>query len=159
MKEVVLVPRDRIGVVNKEVQDEIKEKLGVKCRRADNAIEVDGEGLELLTAKNIIKAIGRGFSPVRAYRLMEEDTQLEIMDLGEFGEGRMRTIKSRIIGTSGKTREMIENATGAYVSVYGKTISIIGGFEEVKNAREAIDMLISGAMHKTVYRFLERIKK
>lgn len=159
MKDIVLVPKDRIGVVNKEVREEIKEKLGVGCRITDNAVELDGEGLELMAAKNIIKAIGRGFSPARAYRLMEEDVQLEVMDLGGFGEGRMRTIKSRIIGTSGKTRERIESATGAYVSVYGKTVSIIGNFEELKNAREAIDMLISGAMHKSVYRFLERIRK
>jgi len=158
MKEVVLVPKDRIGVINKDVRKELKEKLGVECKRIENAVEIDGEGLELLIAKNIIKAIARGFSPIRAYRLMEENAQLEIIDLSSFSESRIKTIKSRIIGTSGKTREAIEHATGAYVSVYGKTVSLIGNFEQIKKAREAIDMLISGAMHKSVYRFLEQLK-
>lgn len=159
MKDVVLLPRDRRGVVNKAVCDTLKEKLNVECVIKDNAAELDGEGLELLTAKNIVKAIGRGFSPEHAYRLLDEEVQLEIRDLGRLSDARIKTIKSRAIGTKGKMRRIIEEDTGALVSVYGKTIAVIGNFEEIKNASEAIDMLINGSEHKTVYRFLQRIRK
>lgn len=159
MKDVVLLPRDRRGVVNKAVCDTLKKKLNVECAVRDNAAELDGEGLELLTAKNIVKAIGRGFAPERAYRLLDEDVQLEIRDLGRLSDARIRTIKSRVIGTKGKMRGIMEMDTGAAVSVYGKTIAVIGTFEEIKNASEAIDMLINGSEHKTVYRFLQRIRK
>lgn len=159
MKDVVLLPRDRRGVVNKEVCDTLKEKLNVGCVMKDNAAELDGEGLELLTAKNIAKAIGRGFSPVHAYRLLDEDVQLEVKDLSRLNDSRIEAIKSRVIGTSGKMRAKIEECTGAAVSVYGKTISVIGAFDELKNASKAIDMLINGSEHKTVYRFLEQVRK
>ena len=159
MKDVVLLPKDRRGVLNKEVCATLKEKLNVDCVVNDNAAELDGEGLELMTAKNIAKAIGRGFSPIRAYKLLDEDVQLEILDLAKFNDARIKAVKSRTIGTGGKTRNMIEECTGAYVSVYGKTISIIGNPEELKNASKAIEMLISGSEHKTVYRFLEQVRK
>ncbi|MEM1856188.1 MAG: hypothetical protein QXG70_04375, partial [Candidatus Methanomethylicaceae archaeon] len=56
----------------------------------------------------------------------------------------------------GKTRKMIEELTDTYISIYGHTVSIIGGYEEVRVAREAIEMLIRGMQHGTVYRFLDR---
>jgi len=159
MKDVILLPKDRRGVLNKEVCKKLKEELNVDCKVKDNAAELDGEGLELMTAKNIAKAIGRGFSPVRAYRLLDEDTQLEIFDMASFNDARIKAVKSRVIGTKGKTRHMIEECTGAAVSVYGKTISVIGEPEELKNASKAIEMLINGSEHKTVYRFLEQVRK
>lgn len=57
------------------------------------------------------------------------------------------------------TRKVIENMTGAYMSVYGRTVSLVGGFEEVADAKRAVDMLIHGSMHSTVYKFLENLKR
>lgn len=153
IKEIVLVPSERIRIV-KSARKEIQESLDVKLDFVDNSVEVDGEGLKLLQAKNTVKAIGRGFSPERAFRLFDEEQTLEVIDIG-----RNERIKARIIGTSGRTREEIERCTGAAVSVYGKTVSIIGDWEQLKNAKEAIEMLISGARHTTVYRHLEKIKR
>lgn len=159
MQDVVLLPNDRRKVINAPVCAKLKEALNVDCVMKDNAAELEGEGLELMTAKNIAKAIGRGFSPVHAYRLLDEDVQLEIFDMARFNDARIKSVKSRVIGTKGKTRNRIEECTGTLVSVYGKTISIIGNPEELKNASKAIEMLINGSEHKTVYRFLEQVRK
>jgi ribosomal RNA assembly protein len=159
MKDVVRLPRDRIGVMNEAVRRRLKKELNVECTVKGNAAELEGEGIELLTARNVAEAIGRGFSPVRAYRLLDEDTELEVMDLDRFSKARIGVIRSRIIGTNGKTRARIEECSGASVSVYGKTVAVIGSFEQIKCACEAIDMLINGSMHKTVYRFLEQSRK
>ena len=61
-----------------------------------------------------------------------------------------------MIGTRGKTRRLIEELTGVDVSVFGHTVSLIGGPFEMAIAREAAVMLLRGSEHKTVYRFLER---
>jgi len=158
MIETVLIPEDRIKIINKSVTDKLKESLNVTVSLEENAVLIDGEGLELFQAKNVVKAIGRGFSPVRAYRLMSDDVMLETIDLKGYGESRSSAIKSRIIGAGGKTREIIEECTKAAVSVYGRTISLIGTWEQIKNARVAVDMLINGAMHRSVYSFLEKIR-
>ncbi|MHA2105623.1 MAG: KH domain-containing protein [Candidatus Hodarchaeales archaeon] len=153
MKEIVLIPKERINIINDNVIKEL-EKLNVEINIKDNSIEIDGDGLELYQAKNIVKAIGRGFSPERAFRLLNEEEQLEVIELKEYTENKIKNIKSRVIGSEGKTRMIIEKDTKASVSVYGKTISIIGEFEQIKKAKEAIDMLIRGAKHSKVYRFL-----
>lgn len=49
--------------------------------------------------------------------------------------------------------------TGTHVSIYGKTVSIIGDMEHLQIAKEAVEMILDGARHKTVYSFLERKNK
>jgi phosphopantetheinyl transferase len=64
-----------------------------------------------------------------------------------------------IIGKEGKMRRFIEDTLGVNISVYGKTVAIIGDAESVAVAREAILMLVEGAQHSTVQRFLERKRR
>ena len=51
---------------------------------------------------------------------------------------------------------IIEDLAGVNMSVYGTTVGLIGQVEAVEVARKAIDMLLRGSEHATVYRFLER---
>ena len=68
-------------------------------------------------------------------------------------------VKGRIIGADGRARKIIEETTGANVSVYGHTVSIIGKVREVEIAREAILRLIEGSEHGSVYRYLFRMRR
>jgi len=84
---------------------------------------------------------------------------LEVIDLRDiFGRSPsdITRIKGRIIGREGKTRRTIEEMSGAFLSVYGHTVSIIGNADEVDIAREAVRLLIKGNQHRTVYKFLQR---
>jgi len=117
----------------------------------------------LFKAKDVITAIGRGFSPEHAFRLIrDEEAVLDILDLrAVFGksEADIKRVKGRIIGMNGKTRMIIEELTDTNIAVYGHTVGIIGTLEQVQVAREAIEMLIKGSMHATVYRFLHRKRR
>ena len=62
----------------------------------------------------------------------------------------------RIIGREGKTRRIIEQLTGAQVSVSGHTVAIIGTYDAVSTAKDALENLITGRQHGTVYKFLRR---
>ena len=115
----------------------------------------------ILRARDVVLAIARGFSPERAMTLADDDIVLDIIDLREtFGrnERDIARLKGRVIGREGKIRRLIEEMTSARVSVYGHTISMIGVYEDVTAAREAIEMLLKGKQHSTVYRLLRRIK-
>ena len=165
----VKIPKERIGVLigsGGSVRRRIEEALGVKLRVDSRSGDVeialkDGKGdvSKLYQALNVVRAIGRGFSPERAFRLFDEDTLLDVIDLREYvgkSENALRRVKGRIIGRDGKTRRLIEELTGVYVSVYGHTVSLIGGFDQLLVAREAVTKLIKGSQHKTVYNFLFR---
>jgi ribosomal RNA assembly protein len=87
---------------------------------------------------------------------------MELIDLrAAFGksEADLKRVKGRIIGLNGKTRRIIEELTDANVAVYGHTVGVIGTLEQVQVAREAIEMLVRGSMHSTVYRFLHRKRR
>jgi len=106
---------------------------------------------------NIVKAIGRGFSPERALLLANEDFDLSIVDLEEHvGPSRSAQdrVKGRIIGKEGKSRALIEELTETQMSVYGSTVALIGNVESLPAATEAVMMLIRGKFHKTVYNYL-----
>jgi ribosomal RNA assembly protein len=166
----IKIPKDRVGVLvgpDGKVKQHIEEKLSVELQ-----IESESGGVTavlnekvtdpslLFKAKDVVTAIGRGFSPEHAFRLIRaEDTLFDVIDLREiFGrsESDIKRVKGRIIGMNGKTRRLIEELTDADVVVYGHTIGIIGTFEQVNAARSAVQMLIDGSQHHTVYKFLQR---
>ena len=156
----VKIAIERIGVligVNGNVKKKIEETLNVKLKIDSESGDVQiilnpntEDPSSIFRARDVVLAIGRGFSPERAFRLLEnEEVMLRIIDLKDiFGRSpsNFKRVKGRVIGKEGKTRRLIEELTGAQVSVYGKTISIIGTPEEVEVAEEAIKMLIKGCL-------------
>jgi ribosomal RNA assembly protein len=164
-----IIPKNRVGVLvgpGGAVKSEIEEKLFVdlKIDSPSGAVEIgvkpdahDPSGA--LQAKDIVLAIGRGFSPERAFRLFSEDNTLDIIDLHDFfgkNEAEIRRVDGRIIGREGKTRRILEELTGTAISVSGHTVSIIGGYEAITMAKDALEKLIKGRQHGTVYKFLRR---
>jgi ribosomal RNA assembly protein len=105
----------------------------------------------------MIKAIGRGFTPNKAFSLLNEDYDLLIIDLEEYvgrSKNAQSRVKGRIIGKDGKSRALIEELTECLLSIYGSTVGIIGPFDRIPVAKEAIEMLIDGSFHKTVWNYL-----
>jgi ribosomal RNA assembly protein len=169
----VKVPRERIGALvgpDGRVKASIEKKLSVRLQIDSQTGDIQitlmptvQDPTVLFRAKEVVTAIGRGFSPENAFRLLTDDeTMLEVIDLRET-VGRslsdMKRLKGRVIGKEGKTRRIIEELTEADICVYGHTISIVGGFDQVAIAKEAVRMLIRGSLHGTVYRFLHRKRR
>ncbi len=110
----------------------------------------------------MVKAIARGFSPERAFRLLQDGVYLEIIDIRDFaGKSRNRRIRlrGRVIGRKGRSRKTIEEMSGAYVSVYGDTVAIIGDPLQIDLASRAVEKLLQGSKHSTAYRYIERRKR
>lgn len=159
------IPKARIGALigkDGETKESIEKTANVKLTIDSESGEViiddtKTDAVSSLKAEQVVKAIGRGFSPKRAFRLWEDDVIFEIIDLKDYygkKENRIRIARGRIIGTEGKARKTIEDFTGTYISVYGNTVSIIGNYEEMEIARKSIEMLLQGSKHSTIYKFL-----
>lgn len=155
------IPLERISVLIGEhggVKRQIESKTKTKIEIEDTSVTVEGEPIGEWMAKDMVLAIGRGFNPEIALRLLDENNALEIINLKDFAnsENAIARLKGRIIGESGRAKRTIEEVTETSISVYGKSIGIIGAYDDVAAAKEAIGMLIRGAKHASVYRFLER---
>ncbi len=162
------VPKDRIAVligkggdVKKKIEEGTHAHIFIDSKEGDIRISGD-DSLGLFSAREIIKAIGRGFSPETALLILKSDYGFELLAISDYVGKSQRTakrLKSRVIGTEGKTRKQIEDATETNISVYGKTVGIIGEAEHVMLARRAIESLLAGATHSSVYKWLEKKKK
>ncbi len=155
------IPEDRVAVlIGREgtVKREIEKRTNTKLKIDDGDVSIDGDSMDILKVRDIVLAIGRGFSPEIAFRLFDEGNVLEIIPLMDFirSEKELARKKGRIIGRKGKTRNVIEGITNTSISVYGKSVGIIGKYDQVEIAKEAILKLIKGARHSSVYRFLEK---
>jgi ribosomal RNA assembly protein len=166
----VRIPKERVGVLvgpDGKVKQNIEEKLMVELEIESEAggvtialSERTNDPSLIFRAKDVVTAIGRGFSPEHAFRLLRNDD--DIFDFIDFrvvfgrSESDIKRIKGRIIGANGKTRKLIEELTDASVVVYGHTVGFIGTFEQVDAARNAVQMLIDGSQHHTVYKYLQR---
>ncbi len=171
-EEHVKIPMTRIAVVigkNGETKTKIENltRTSIEIDSKDGVVHIINtpeteNPLAVWKARDIIKAIGRGFSPERALFLLEEDAYLDLIDLTTlFGRNdkAIKRIKGRIIGEAGKTRRLIEETTETALSVYGTTISFIGPLKTLRIAQKAVKMLINGASHSTVYQFLYKRRR
>lgn len=167
--EYLKIPRERVGVVigkNGITKDEIenltKTEIIVDSEAGTVAIsptEETEDPLSVWKARYIVKAISRGFNPEISVKLMGDETILEIINLPDYvGKSKKAILrqKARIIGKDGRTKDIITNMTGVDISIYGKTVAIIGDMEQIHIAKEAVEMILNGVRHKTVYAFLER---
>ncbi|MBD3405918.1 MAG: RNA-processing protein [Candidatus Lokiarchaeota archaeon] len=169
--ETIRIPQERVGVLVGR-DGRVKRRIE-KLTNTD--LEIDSEGTVTITnpeksenpvlawkARNIVRAIARGFSPKRALSLIDDDAQLVIVSLKDAvgsSPSQIQRVAGRIIGERGRTRRVIEEITETKVSVYGKTVSIIGVPPGLDFARRAIDMLITGAPHSAVYTRLESMRR
>ncbi len=165
MHEELKIPKDRVAVLigssgKTKLDLEVKSGCKIDVESASGLVDISGsDPIKLFDCKDIVLAVGRGFNPKVALKLLLETHSLEVIRLRDIvgsNQKQMERIKSRVIGRAGKVRGELERLTKCDIAVYGKTVSIIGDSMDVALCHRAIEMLLKGAMHKTVYTFLEK---
>ena len=166
MTQYIKVPLERIAVLvgpngsNKElIEEKSTATLNIDSDSGDVELQDPKDAVKGMRAREVVHAIAMGFSPEKALKLFDnESLMFETIDLSNIArtEKDLERIRGRIIGSGGKTREFFENLTNTNISVYGKTVSLIGYPEQTAVARKGIDMLLEGAAHGPVYKFLEK---
>jgi ribosomal RNA assembly protein len=166
-EKTVLIPLDRVGALigkSGSIKSKIEKICSVSLLIDSQAGEViirgndDVEDMLPFKAEEIVMAIGRGFSPDKAMRLLEGENSLHIIDLREFvgkSSSQIGRIKGRIIGEGGRVRKNVEELSGANICVYGRTVAIIGEGKQLRSAVNAITSLSSGSTHGKVYNYLQ----
>jgi len=161
------IPKDRVaaligsrGETKRAIESSTNSSLAIDSQEGEIIISGD-DALSLYSTRDIITAIGRGFNPEFAFRLLKNDYALDVISLGALAKSKsdLMRLRGRIIGKDGRARELIEQYTETVICVYGKTVSIIGEMQRVSIARRAIESLISGSPHPNVYKWLEKKRR
>lgn len=170
-EKIVRIPVDRVGAligkagkVKSQIEKACFVKLEIDSETGEVEIVTDGSVSQIqpFKATELVSAIGRGFSPESAMKLLKEEYVLHVMDLRDFAgksQQQIERIKGRIIGEGGRARVNMENLTNTNICVYGKTVSIIGEPIQIKLAVSAISSISSGSRHGSVYGKLEANKR
>ena len=170
-EKLIRIPTDRIGALigkSGQVKEKIEKichvKLEIDSESGETIIRSQGkiEDIQPFKAMEIVTAIGRGFSPDNALKLLKGENTLHVIDLREFGAkspAQIERIKGRIIGEGGKARKNMEALSDTNISVYGRTVAIIGETHKLKLAVEAISAISLGSMHGSVYGKLEAARR
>jgi len=159
MIEFVSIPEQRMKIVSsdKRIVKKLEEISGTRIK-INKTVCVDGEDpVAVMRVRDALKAFGRGFSFEDCLELLKENYVLETVSVKSFSKSKKRrfSLKGRVIGFKGSAKANIEKYTNTKIVVYGNTVSIIGQWENVQKAKKAVEMLLSGKPHNTVYMFLE----
>ncbi|MGI0154970.1 MAG: KH domain-containing protein [Thermoplasmata archaeon] len=165
------IPEDRIGVLigpggRTKQEIRVRTRTQIEIDADDGEVKItgpDSDPIAAVKARDIVLAIGRGFSPERAMRLLKENAYLGILDIkfttGKREKSAVRRIRARAIGTRGRARSRIEELSGCSMSVYGSTIALIGDEEQLDRATRAVELLLRGSEHASVFHFLARARR
>ena len=156
MIETVMIPDERKSVLigkDGSVKKQIENATSTKITIGDGVV-IEGEGLDVIKTQQIIKAIGRGFSSDNSLLLLDDEYQLVVISLTGETPNTIKRLFARVIGKDGRTRRKIEHSTRTLISVYGKTVSIIGKGKELQTAKNAVEQILQGRSHGYVYKRL-----
>ncbi|MCD6381854.1 MAG: RNA-processing protein [Candidatus Aenigmarchaeota archaeon] len=150
------IPKVRVKILE-ETKKRIDELANVSIKIDDGEVTITGDSLNVYIAERVVKAIGRGFKD-DAFLLLDENYVLYVIPISK-NKNTLVRMRGRLIGTHGKIKERIEKMTNTKISIYGKTVSIIGKGDDVERARHAVQMILDGRKHATVFVFLEKTKR
>ena len=138
----------------------LEKELEVKISNKGKVISINGKGDKEYIACQAIEAINLGFSVDRALLLKDESMILQTLNIKDLTRRKnWEEIRSRIIGTHGRTLKTLNNLTNCNISLHENKLGIIGDCEEIEDAIQALTSLVQGSKQGKVYGRIERERK
>ena len=173
MEHLARIPKNRIAVLigkRGSTRKMLEEACGASLHIESNSGDVSviwpedefADPIIKMKLPDVIFAIGRGLAPKRAVQLLEDEVFLRMYDIREWvgrQPNQTRRMRSRLIGTNGRIRSLIEELTGTEMAIYGSTVLVIGDQESLALATPAIEGILQGSEHGTVLFGLEQDRK
>ena len=135
----------------------LENSLNVKIAINKDKISIQGLPENEYIAEKVIEAIDFGFPVSAAVLIKEEDFLFEILDIKKYTHRKdFERIRARLIGRRGKTLKTLTHLTECNFELKDNNVGIIGPPERIKNAQDAVILLIQGSKQANVYSFLEK---
>ena len=94
----------------------------------------------IIKARDMIKLMARSVPFEQACKVLDDEIGSDVIKIGNLVQNRDRFIKrrQRLIGPNGSTLKSIELLTKCYVLVQGNTVSCLGPYQGLKQARKIV---------------------
>lgn len=135
----------------------LEEEFDVEITINENLVKVEGDSINEYIVHQVLFAISRGFTPAVALNAAKDNYAIKSIDLKDRSNSAkdLKRRLGRVIGGQGKSKKMIEVTTQTNICVYEHYISVIGEYDRIKTAIEAVFKIIEGSPHANVFKFLE----
>ncbi|BCU68367.1 RNA-processing protein [Sulfolobales archaeon HS-7] len=161
----IQVPESKLNVVN-ELLEQLQYIKKVKLtfdekKKIITVVPEEGYTYEALKVEQVIKAFFAGYPLTKASRLLSDEYRFDVIDLKEYSHDpkKINRIKSRLIGKNGKFKKDIEDYTSVSLLITDRYIYILGPYDQMSIARNALERIIDGVEHQLVYKYIENAER
>ena len=140
-----------------KMKKQVEEELHVKITNKRTEISIQGKTENEFLAEEVIEALDFGFEFRIAMLIKEDDFVFEKISIKSFTKRKdLNIVRGRIIGKEGRTKKALSVLTKCFFELKNNEVGIIGDSELIKNAQEAVILLIKGTKQANVYKYLEK---
>ena len=110
--------------------------------------------------KDAMSLLSFGAPMQLAEKVLGDESVLLQMDLEDPIQptSNLKRTFARLIGKNGSVKQRIESATNTSIFIKEPKVLVLGSFESVEKAREAITRIVKGQPIPAVYRYLASLK-
>ncbi|ROT38667.1 ribosomal RNA assembly protein KRR1 [Sodiomyces alkalinus F11] len=100
----------------------------------------------ILNARDLVKLLARSVPAPQAVKILEDGVACDIVKIRSLVRNKERFVKrrQRILGPNGSTLKALELLTETYILVHGNTVSVMGPYKGLKEARRVIVDCMTG---------------
>ena len=139
-------------------KEKLEEKLNGKITIREKTLTIETDPFNEYEAQRVFDALNLGFSVEKSLKVLEEEIGFIKINIKDYANTKnLEVVRSRLIGTHGKTKKTIEEITKCDVSIHDNIVGIIGPAEVTESALTAITNIIKGTKQANAYKYLERI--
>ncbi|TNN06137.1 KRR1 small subunit processome component isoform 1 [Schistosoma japonicum] len=101
----------------------------------------------ILKARDVIRLLARSVPLEQAVRVLDDETFADIIEINMTNRERFVKRRNRLIGHDGETLKALELSTNCYIVVQGKTVSVVGRYNDLKEVRK----IVQGCIYENVH--------
>nr|CAH8865652.1 unnamed protein product [Trichobilharzia regenti] len=101
----------------------------------------------ILKARDVTRLLARSVPMEQAIRVLDDEFFADIIEINLNNRERFVKRRNRLIGHDGETLKALELSTNCYIVIQGKTVAVVGRYNDLKEVRRIVQGCIYDNTH------------